>query len=188
MSDPETKAVKAVQKTAKAVEQQSRQIADSAQDLQQSSAQVETSAETTTRLAADRNVLAAERTYAAWMRTGLFAFASGVGARALLTDTLPEWLIQSNATALILFSVFCFAAAVWRSVNPGPPPPNPDVKPIPAVILIAISAFLAVISLSALIGIWLPGNGGTRTPPAKAPVAWSNQPQKDGPLTRLRQT
>ena len=33
---------------------------------------------------------AAERTYAAWLRTGLFALASGIGARALLTGVVPD--------------------------------------------------------------------------------------------------
>jgi putative membrane protein len=42
-----------------------------------------------TQLAVDRTILAAERAYAAWVRTGLAALASGVGARALLAGTLP---------------------------------------------------------------------------------------------------
>ncbi len=172
MADPQTKAAHAVQETAKAVEQQSREVAGSAQDLKRSSVRIESSAELTTRLAADRNVLAAERTYAAWMRTGLFAFASGVGARALLTDILPEWMVQSNATALILFSVFCFGAAVWRQVNPGPPPPQTDVPRIPAPVLVALSAFLTVISLSALVAIWLPGRDAEPRRPATSPVLW----------------
>src|SRR5262249_61901303 len=40
----------------------------------------------TTELAADRTVFAAERTYAAWVRTGLMALASGIGAKALLSE------------------------------------------------------------------------------------------------------
>jgi putative membrane protein len=42
------------------------------------------SADRRTQLAADRTVFAAEHTYAAWVRTGLAALASGVGAKKLL--------------------------------------------------------------------------------------------------------
>ena len=113
-----------------------------------------TCADRTTQLAADRTILAAERTYAAWVRTGLFALASGVGARALLTGLLPEWLIQADASMLIAFSVFCFGAAIWRHLNPGPPPPRPAVQQIPRSVLIVVNSFLALVSLAALIGIW----------------------------------
>src|SRR5688572_3853019 len=73
----------AVKRTAQAVEQHSRKVAASAAETKHAAAAIETSADLNTRLAADRNVLAAERTYAAWVRTGLFALASGIGARAL---------------------------------------------------------------------------------------------------------
>jgi putative membrane protein len=147
-------ATNAVKRTAHAVEQHSRKIADSATELKHSSARIEDSADRTTQLAADRTILAAERTYAAWIRTGLFAVASGVGARALLTGILPEWLIQADASLLIAFSVFCFGAAGWRHLNPGPPPPMPGVRRIPSAVLIGVSMFLALVSLAALIGIW----------------------------------
>jgi len=51
---------------------------------------VEDSAERTTQLAADRTVFAAERTYAAWVRTGLLALASGIGAKALLSEVVSQ--------------------------------------------------------------------------------------------------
>lgn len=116
---------------------------------------IEDSAERTTRLAADRTVMAAERTYASWVRTGLFALTSGVGARALLTNLLPEWLILADSSLLIFFSVFCFGAAIWRYVNPGPPPPKPDVSSIPRTVLFVVSTFLGAVSVAALVGIWL---------------------------------
>jgi putative membrane protein len=147
-------ATTAVKRTAHAVEQHSRKIADSATELKHSSERIEDSADRTTRLAADRTILAAERTYAAWVRTGLFALASGVGARALLTNILPEWLVQADASLLIGFSVFCFGASIWRHLNPGPPPPSPDVRQIPHYVLIAVNGFLALVSLAALLGIW----------------------------------
>ncbi len=153
-----TEATTAVKQTAKAVEQQSQKIADSAKELEHSSGRIEDSADRTTRLAADRTVLAAERTYAAWVRTGLFALASGIGARALLKGILPDWLVLADASMLIAFSVFCFGAAIWRHLNPGPPPPAPDVARIPYGVLITVNAFLGVVSLAALIGIWaVPG-------------------------------
>jgi putative membrane protein len=144
----------AVKRTARAVEQQSRNVADSAAETKQAAAAIETSADLNTRLAADRNVLASERTYAAWVRTGLFALASGIGARALLHGILPPWLVLADATLLIAFSIFCFGAAIWRQLNPGPPPPVPQLAQIPRPVLVALNGFLALVSLAAMIGIW----------------------------------
>jgi putative membrane protein len=144
----------AVKQSAKVVEQHSKKIADSAQELKTSTAAIETSADRATQLAADRTILAAERTYAAWVRTGLFALASGIGTRALLTGVVPEWIILANGSVLILFSVFCFGAAIWRQLYQGAPPPMPDVKRIPRAALATVNVFLALVSLAALIGIW----------------------------------
>ncbi len=130
-------------------------LAKSAEHLEQS-AEVQTdSADRRTELAADRTVLAAERTYAAWVRTGLAALASGIGARALLDKIVPNWLIGITGTVLILFSAFCFVAAVWRQMSKVSPP-RPDTKRIPPALLIAINGFLLIVSLAALVGIWLP--------------------------------
>ena len=158
----------AVKQTAGAVEQQSRKVAGQAAETKQAAAAIETSADLNTRLAADRNILAAERTYAAWVRTGLFALASAIGARALLAGVVPGWLVLANSTMLIAFSIFCFGAAVWRELNPGAPPPVPQLKPIPPAVLIAMNGFLALVSLAALIGIWFgaPVVAGHALPPA----------------------
>jgi putative membrane protein len=122
----------------------------------ETSAEVQTdSAERRTQLAADRTVLAAERTYAAWVRTGLAALAAGIGARALLKGLVADWLIGATGTVLILFSAFCFAAAVWREMLKVQPP-RPDVPRIPPAMLIAVNGFLLIVSLAALVGIWLP--------------------------------
>jgi inner membrane protein YidH len=110
-------AAQTVKKTTQTVAEHSRHVADSARELEHSSERIEDQATRTTRLAADRTILAAERTYASWVRTGLFAVASGVGARALL-GLLPEWLIQLDASVLIAISMFCFGAAIWRHLNP----------------------------------------------------------------------
>ena len=108
-----------------------------------------------TKLAADRTVLAAERTYAAWVRTGLAALASGVGAKALLKGIIPPWSIHLIGTVLILFSAFSFAAAVWRELAPGAPPPNPDVRRLPTALLITVNGILCAASLGVLVGIWV---------------------------------
>ena len=108
-----------------------------------------------TELAADRTVLAAERTYAAWMRTGFAALASGVGARTLLSGVLGHWLVMGVGTVLILFSGFCFGAAVWRELFAGAPTPRPDVRHIPRSVLYVVNGFLALVSLAALAGIWV---------------------------------
>jgi putative membrane protein len=135
-------------------------IKDSAAQMERSTARVEDSADRRTELAADRTIFAAERTYAAWVRTGLVAMASGIGAKALMAGVLPEWLIIITASALMLFSVFCFSAAVWRHLYPGPPPPVPDAARIHPLLLILTNAFLSVVSIAALVGIWFAASHG----------------------------
>jgi putative membrane protein len=115
---------------------------------------MEMSADRRTELAANRTIFAAERTYAAWVRTGLVAMASGVGAKPALSGLVPDWLIGLTGTVLVLFSVFCFAAAVWRNLYPGPPPPVPDAKRLHPVLLVLFNGFLALVSIACLIGIW----------------------------------
>jgi putative membrane protein len=143
-----------VEHSAKTVEQHSNAVARTARVVQHSSEAIEDSATRTTRLAADRTILAAERTFAAWVRTGLFALTTGVGARALLTGLMPEWLVLADSSLLVVFSAFCFGAAVWRYFNPGPPPPAPNLPTIPRALLVTVGFFLALVSLAALVGIW----------------------------------
>jgi putative membrane protein len=50
--------------------------------------------------------------------------------------------------------VFCFGAAVWRHLYPGPSPPVPDAARIHPALLILVNAFLALVSITALVGIW----------------------------------
>ena len=129
-------------------------IKDSAAHMARSTARVEDSADRRTELAADRTLFAAERTYAAWVRTGLVAMVSGIGAKALLAGVVPQWLIMLTGSVLVLFSVFCFSAAVWRHLYPGAPPPVPDAVRIHPALLILVNGFLALVSIAALIGIW----------------------------------
>ena len=142
------------------LERSGEKLAESAEKIKRSTYGVEDSAERTTQLAADRTVFAAERTYAAWVRTGLLALASGIGAKALLSEVIPQWLIIATGTVLVLFSAFCFGAAVWRHLEPGVPPPRVDVSRIPAWVLVAINGFLALVALAALVGIWFGRTSG----------------------------
>jgi len=141
------------------LERSGEKLAESAEKIKRSTYGVEDSAERTTQLAADRTVFAAERTYAAWVRTGLLALASGIGAKALLSEVIPQWLIIATGSVLVLFSAFCFGAAVWRHLEPGAPPPPVDVR-IPAWALVAVNGFLALVALAALVGIWFGRTSG----------------------------
>jgi putative membrane protein len=116
--------------------------------------EVERSADRNTVLAADRTIFAAERTYAAWVRTGLTALAAGVGAKAALASVIGETVVLITGSMLVIFSAFCFAAGVWRELFPGAPPPDPDVRKIPPILLLCVNAFLALVALLALVGIW----------------------------------
>jgi putative membrane protein len=141
--------------TTAAIETQSKKVAGSAEKLKQSSVRIEDSADRRTELASNRTALAAERTYSAWIRTGLFALASGAGAKSVLAGLMPMWVVLADASALIVFSIFCFCAAVWRMVNSGAARPAPDVRRIDRRILIGMSAFLSLVSAIALVGIWV---------------------------------
>jgi putative membrane protein len=139
--------------TSAAIETQSKKVADSAKKLKESSVRIEDSADRRTELASNRTALAAERTYSAWIRTGLFSLASGAGAKGVLAGLMPMWIVVADSSALIVFSIFCFCAAVWRFERSGATKPDPDVPRIDARILVAMSAFLSIVSLAALWGV-----------------------------------
>lgn len=105
------------------------------------------------RLAADRTVLASERTYAAWTQLGLAALAAGIGAGALLAQRVPTWMIDATGSLLVLFSAFCFCAAVWRQLRPGPPPPPPHLNQIHPSILVTVNGFLCLVAVATAIGL-----------------------------------
>jgi putative membrane protein len=62
---------------------------------------------------------------------------------------------------LILFSGFCFVAAVWRQFGEVAPP-HPDMRRLPRALVTAVSGFLLLVALAALIGLWL--GAGARGP------------------------
>jgi putative membrane protein len=133
-------------KKAAQIERSAGTLARSADDLADSS-------DRRTQLAANRTIFAAERTYAAWVRTGLIALASGIGARKLMDGLVPPWMNLTNASLLMLFSAFCFVAAVWRQLNPGPPPPVPDARRLHPALLMLVNGFLVIVSLTAWVGL-----------------------------------
>ena len=112
-----------------------------------------------TDLAADRNTFAAERTYAAWVRTGLTALAAGVAVEKLLGDGVPVWSVRLVASVLIVFSVFAFTAGVWRHFHTGTSKDEGGAPQLPAWALITANTFLALVSLLALVAIWLSDAG-----------------------------
>jgi putative membrane protein len=130
-----------------------QEIKKAAGHIKQASGQIAASTDRATQLAADRTMFAAERTYAAWVRTGLASLASGVAARVALKSVLPDLGTRLAGSVLVLFSAFCFGAAVWRQLfKPAPPP---DVDRIPGFVLYAVNGALAVVALFALFSIWL---------------------------------
>ena len=145
--------VAALHKGAAEVEKGAQEVKHGAQQLQQG-------VDHRNQLAADRTVFAAERTYAAWVRTGMAALASGVGAKKVLEGVVPEWMILATGSILVLFSAFSFAAAVWRQMNPGPPPPVADARRIHPALLVTVNGFLILVALAALVSIWFGRTGG----------------------------
>jgi putative membrane protein len=132
-----------------------RKVRESASNIEDSAVAIEDSADRSTLLAADRTIFAAERTYAAWVRTGLAALASGVGAKALLENLMPAPIVQFAGSVLILFSAFCFCAAVWRELVPRLNDPMPRVRRIPRAILFVINGSLTLVALAAFISFWI---------------------------------
>jgi putative membrane protein len=128
-------------------------LKDSASKMERGTARMEFSADRRTGLAADRTVFAAERTYAAWVRTGLVAMASGIGARPLLEGIVANWLIVTTGSVLVLFSAFCFGAAVWRNFYRPAPPPSPDAARIHPAVLMVVNGILILVALAAFIDI-----------------------------------
>jgi inner membrane protein YidH len=142
------------QKKEEHLAQQTESVKQSAVHLERSATAVEQSADRNTILAADRTVLAAERTYAAWVRTALAALFSGAGAKALLAGMLPSWWGPVIGSALVLFSIFCLMAGVWRQLHPGAPPPQPNVQRIPISLLLVANGLLILVACAELVWIW----------------------------------
>ena len=135
--------------------------AEAAERTKETAVRTTVAAQRTEASADRRTELAAERTYAAWVRTGLMSLAAGVGAKKTLGGVLPEWVVVLTGSVLVAFVAFCFAAAVWRELYPGTPPPRPDVRRLPRALLFALNGFLALVALAALLGVWFGRTGGS---------------------------
>ena len=144
----EKKAVKAQEQLAESADT----LVGSAAVQEVSAIRQESSAERRTKLAADRTLLAGERTYAAWIRTGLAALAAAIGAKALLEDLVPDWLVLSASIVLLIFAEFCFVAGVWRELA-GTERPEPDAAQLPAWLLVIFNGFLVLLGVAVLVGI-----------------------------------
>ena len=140
-------------KSAERLQDSAVRIKDSAARMERDSARMEFSADRRTELAADRTVFAAERTYAAWVRTGLVAMASGIGARPLLEGIVTDWLIVTAGSVLVLFSAFCFGAAVWRNFYRPVPPPVAEVHRIHPAVLMLVNGVLILVAFAAFVDI-----------------------------------
>ena len=154
MGSDQQKPERQLEADAAALTESAHHMESSAGAVKKSAHELTDSADRRTELAADRTLLAAERTYAAWVRTGLASLASGVGAQALLGNLLAAWLVGATGTVLILFSAFCFIAAVWRQFRISAAPPMPDTTRIPPALFILVNGFLVIVALAALVGIW----------------------------------
>jgi putative membrane protein len=141
-------------RTVNAAGEVSDALRKSARSLKRSAAVLDEETDRRTTLAADRTLLAAERTYAAWVRTGLAALATGVGARAVLKDVLPILLVRLTASVLILFAAFCLAAAIWREFY-SLPPGGGRLSVVPRWVVIPVNAFLMLVTIAALVGVWM---------------------------------
>src|SRR5437763_5843002 len=102
-----------------AIEAQGAKVAASARTLKESTGRIENSADRRTELASNRTALAAERTYSAWIRTGLFALASGAGAKGVLTGLIPAGVVLADRSGLMAFGIFCYFRATWRLMHSG---------------------------------------------------------------------
>jgi putative membrane protein len=80
---------------------------------------------------------------------------SGVGANTLLSGAMADLLVRVAGTVLVLFSAFCFGAGVWRELRAADTLPKSHVMPIARAILRIVNGALVLVSLAALVGIWL---------------------------------
>ena len=89
------------------------------------------------------------------------SLAAGVGAKAALGQVMGEALVLAAGSVLVLFNAFLLCCGRVRELFPGPPPPHPDVRRMPAALLIAVNGFLTQVAFAALVGIWVARTPGT---------------------------
>jgi inner membrane protein YidH len=70
-------------------------------------------------------------------------------------------VVVLTGSVLVAFAAFCFAAAIWRELYPGTPPPRPDVRRLPRALLFELNGFVVLVALAALLGVWFGRTGGS---------------------------
>ena len=103
------------------------------------------------RWAYERTALAYERTFAAWIRTGLAALAFGIALRGLVHET-EGWFFMIAESALIVFSVLCFAAGMRRERRFNGA--RLGRRSLAIRLLPIMSCVLMAAALAALFGVW----------------------------------
>lgn len=100
-------------------------------------------------------VLANERTYAAWVRTGLASLATGLGIEKFLGEVIPDPVIRAISMSLFSFSILAFILGAWRYVHIESLLPSSKVTGAPVPLLLLLTILLVLVTLLAMIGVWL---------------------------------
>ena len=92
-------------------------------------------------------------------RLPVMRFALAVYCLASLACALApniEMLLTARAVqALGSSGAIVLARAIVRDLYSGAPPPRPDVRKLPSWLLVAINAFLVLVAVTALAGVWV---------------------------------
>ena len=107
------------------------------------------------KLALDRTVLANERTWLSWLRTGLAVLAGGLAMARFMKSAMPAWTALLVGSLLVLLSIAIFIMASWRYTHIHLRMAGLDVDAMPGRAAYAISGFLSLCAVMALLGLWL---------------------------------
>lgn len=100
-------------------------------------------------------VLANERTYAAWIRTGLAAFVTGLGAEKFLGGVIPDPFIRITSMAMFSCSILFFILALWRFRHVAGHLVSERVLGAPLPVLVVVTMMLVIVVSLALLGVWI---------------------------------
>jgi putative membrane protein len=129
---------------------QAESVKQSAVHLEHSASAVEQSVDRNTLLAADRTVLAAERTYAAFGADRAPGPLQRRRREGRARRHAARWCGTVTGPALVLFSIFCLVAGVWRELQPGAPPPWPNLRRMPMALPLTANGFLILVACALL--------------------------------------
>jgi len=101
------------------------------------------------------SVLANERTYAAWLRTGLTAFAAALAMEKFLGGTIPSHFIRFCSMVFLAMSALCFFLAAWRYKHVENRMVSASVSGAPVSLLCVLSGLLMITSILAIFGLWI---------------------------------